>query len=154
HNDQPFKGLLASADRVVLDSCMMQRPTAFIPVLANLSREHREISFSDVNWSRLTQLRSHIAGIFDVPDLRAYLRDLSRVVIEYPSSRADKDLPSPQTILLLSWFASRLHWNSDPQVFRSKNGTHMLKFRSGDREITCELIPVDSLKDQDLKLTL
>jgi glucose-6-phosphate dehydrogenase assembly protein OpcA len=152
---QPFKGLIQAADRVIIDSEHMSRPTAFLPVLSKMVREkYDQVAFSDVNWSRLTQLRSHIAGLFDVPDLRGYLGDLSKLSIEYPSSEADKDLPSVQTMMLLGWFGNRLRWNTEPEVFQSKTGTHLLKYRADDREITVDLIPSDALKGQDLKVTL
>ncbi|MEW6730489.1 MAG: glucose-6-phosphate dehydrogenase assembly protein OpcA [Acidobacteriota bacterium] len=152
---QPFRGLLSAADRVILDSNYLPRPTIFLSVLAAMAREHfSHVAFSDLNWARLTQLRSHIAGLFDVPDLRNYLRDLNKLLIEYPASEADKELPSPQAMLLLGWLASRLHWNTDPDIFQSKSGAHMFKFKSNEREITVDMVPVDTMKEQDMRLTM
>jgi glucose-6-phosphate dehydrogenase assembly protein OpcA len=152
---QPFRGLLSVADRVIVDTEHIQRPTAFLPVLASMVRErYDQVAFSDVNWSRLTQLRSHISSLFDVPDLRGYLDDLSKVHIEYPSEASDKGLPSVQTMLLLGWFGNRLRWNTEPEVFQSKTGAHMLKYRADEREITVDLVPNDQLNGQDIKVTL
>jgi len=152
---QPFSGLLSSANRVILDSTYSSRPTIFLSVLATLVRERfKEVAFSDINWSRLTQLRSHLAGLFDVPDLLVYLRDLSKVTIEFPATKADQDLPSPQAMLLVGWFMSRLGWGLTEDILRSRTGATILKFLRGEREITVEMTPSAKLVDQDLKLTL
>lgn len=152
---QPFSGLLSSANRVILDSTYSSRPTIFLSVLATLVRERfKEVAFSDINWSRLTQLRSHLAGLFDVPDLLVYLRDLSKVTIEFPATKADQDLPSPQAMLLVGWFMSRLGWGLTEDILRSRTGATILKFLRGEREITVEMMPSAKLVDQDLKLTL
>lgn len=152
---QPFNGLLASADRVIVDSNYSVRPTAFLSVLATMAQTRfKHVSFSDLNWARLTEVRSHLAGLFDVPDLRAYLHDLTKISIEYASNTADQDLPSPQAMLLLGWFASRMGWRVTDDVFQSKSGVHLVKFIKGEAEIMVELKPVDSMPDQDLKLTL
>jgi glucose-6-phosphate dehydrogenase assembly protein OpcA len=152
---QPFSGLLSSANRVILNSSYSNRPTIFLSVLATLVRERfKEVAFSDINWSRLTQLRSHLAGLFDVPDLLAYLRDLSKVTIEFPATKADQDLPSPQAMLLVGWFMSRLGWGLTEDILRSRTGATILKFLRGEREITVEMMPSAKLVDQDLKLTL
>lgn len=152
---QPFSGLLSSANRVILDSTYSSRPTIFLSVLATLVRERfKEVAFSDINWSRLTQLRSHLAGLFDVPDLLVYLRDLSKVTIEFPATKADQDLPSPQAMLLVGWFMSRLGWGLTEDILRSRTGATILKFLRGEREITVEMMPSAKLVDQDLRLTL
>ncbi|MFY9226423.1 MAG: glucose-6-phosphate dehydrogenase assembly protein OpcA [Blastocatellia bacterium] len=152
---QPFSGLLSSANRVILDSTYSSRPTIFLSVLATLVRERfKEVAFSDINWSRLTQLRSHLAGLFDVPDLLVYLRDLSKVTIEFPATKADQDLPSPQAMLLVGWFMSRLGWGLTEDILRSRTGATILKFLRGEREITVEMTPSAKLVDQDLRLTL
>lgn len=152
---QPFSGLLSSANRVILDSTYSSRPTIFLSVLATLVRERfKEVAFSDINWSRLTQLRSHLAGLFDVPDLLVYLRDLSKVTIEFPATKADQDLPSPQAMLLVGWFMSRLRWGLTEDILRSRTGATILKFLRGEREVTVEMMPSAKLVDQDLKLTL
>jgi glucose-6-phosphate dehydrogenase assembly protein OpcA len=156
HDDSTFRSLVATADRVIVDLEYAERPTAFLVPLANLVRERYDVAaFSDVNWSRLTQLRSHISGIFEVPDLRGYLKDLSKLAIEFPAEAADQDLPSAQAMLMTGWFANRLRWNTEPEVFKSKGGGMMIKFRTADeREIMAELTPVASMKGQDLKVTL
>lgn len=152
---QPFNGLLGSSDRVILDSSYSTRPTAFLSVLATLARQRfKEVAFSDINWSRLTQLRSHLAGIFDVPDLLVYLKDLSKVTIEFPSSSTDQDLPAPQAMLLVGWFMSRLNWGLTEDILRSKTGATILKFLRGEHEITVEMTPTAKLINQDLRLTL
>ncbi|MBI4853403.1 MAG: glucose-6-phosphate dehydrogenase assembly protein OpcA [Acidobacteria bacterium] len=152
---QPFSGLLGCANRVILDSSYSTRPTAFLSVLATLARQRfKEVAFSDINWSRLTQLRSHIAGLFDVPDLLAYLKDLSKVTIEFPSSTTDQDLPAPQAMLLVGWFMSRLNWGLTEDILRSRTGATILKFLRGEHEITVEMTPSTKLENQDLKLTL
>jgi glucose-6-phosphate dehydrogenase assembly protein OpcA len=152
---QPFRGLLEAVDRVILDSEYLLRPTAFLSVLATMAHDRfKHVAFSDINWARLTQLRSHLAGLFDVPDLRTYLYDLSKLSIEYPVQMADEELPSAQAMLLVGWLADRLHWDAEPDIFRSKTGAHMLKFTKEAREITVDLIPVETMSGQDLKLTL
>lgn len=152
---QPFKGLLHTADRMILDSNYSRRPTAFLSVLAAMVRERRYCAFSDLNWSRLTQLRSHIAGLFDVPDLRRFLKDISKVLIEYPAASADQDLPAPQAMLLLGWFVDRLDWDGDnAEVFQAKSGAHIIKLKSGARDITVDMVPGEGLDAQDLRITL
>ncbi len=152
---QPFSGLLGCSDRVILDSSYSNRPTAFLSVLASLARERfKEVAFSDINWSRLTQLRSHLAGLFDVSDLLVYLKDLSKVSIEFPFSAADQDLPAPQAMLLTGWFMSRLNWGLTEDILRSKTGATILKFLRGEHEITVEMTPSNKLENQDLRLTL
>lgn len=152
---QPFSGLLGCSDRVILDSSYSTRPTAFLSVLATLARQRfKEVAFSDINWSRLTQLRSHLAGLFDVQDLLVYLKDLSKVIIEFPSSSTDQDLPSPQAMLLVGWFMSRLNWGLTEDILRSRTGATILKFLRGEQEITVEMTPTAKLENQDLRLTL
>jgi len=152
---QPFSGLLGCADRVILDSSYSNRPTAFLSILAALSRERfKEAAFSDINWSRLTQLRSHVSGLFDVPDLLAYLKDLSKVSIEFPASASDEDLPAPQAMLLVGWFMSRLNWGLTEDILRSRTGATILKFLRGEQEITVDMTPSNKLENQDLRLTL
>lgn len=152
---QPFHGLAQASDRVILDSNYSRRPTAFLAILASMVRnQFKDVAFSDVNWARLTQLRSHIAGLFDLPDLRTHLRDMSQISIDYPAITADDNLPSPQTLMLLSWFATRLNWQITEDVAQLKSGVHIIKLQNGDREVVAELNPVTNLGENDLKVTL
>ncbi|MBL8152296.1 MAG: glucose-6-phosphate dehydrogenase assembly protein OpcA [Blastocatellia bacterium] len=153
-NPQLFNGLLKAADRAILDTNTTQRPTAFLSVLASMVKERKDIAFSDLNWARLTQLRSHIASLFDVPDLLQYLKDLTKVSVEFPSVTVDKDLPSPQAVMFVGWLASRLGWQKEPDVFHSKNGTHILKYRKDQHEVSVDLVPVSSMKTQDMRIVL
>jgi glucose-6-phosphate dehydrogenase assembly protein OpcA len=152
---EPFISLISTADRVIVDSNYSRNPTLFLSVLAVMVHDRFEaVAFSDLNWARLTPLRSHIAGLFDVPDLRAYLRDTTKLTIEYPLTTADGELPAPQAMLLVGWFASRLNWHTNAEVLRSKNGRYIINLPGSTREVTIELLPVVAMGDGDLRVTL
>lgn len=147
---QPFTGLLDASDKVIIDTGYLPRPTAYLPVIADIVANAR---VSDLTWSRLTSLRSHIAGLYDVPDLRIYVRDISRVVIEYPSEASDRELPAPQPLLLLGWLAYRLGWG-EPEVLGLRAGNTVVRMRYKEREINAELAPSFDMTGDDLRVTL
>lgn len=153
---QPFIGLMEVSDKLIIDTGYLPRPTAYLPAIADMVDGHRV--FSDLTWSRLTGLRSHIAGLYDVPDLRIYIRDISKVVIEYPVEASDRELPAPQPLLLLGWLAYRLDW-STAQVLSLRSrvsvcSSDCFRMHYKDREITAELIASPNMTGEDLRITL
>ncbi|MCS6885573.1 MAG: glucose-6-phosphate dehydrogenase assembly protein OpcA [Acidobacteriota bacterium] len=152
---QPFTGLLDTADKVILDTSYLARPTAYLPVVAELVEAKKQVAFADLNWSRLTTLRSHIAGLYDMPDLNAYIRDISSVRVKYCTEAADKELPPPQAVYLASWLIYRLDWD-DPKNCRSISRTGEYALESGykGRPIHLQFAPSPSLVADDLQLEI
>lgn len=143
---EPFAGLVEASDKVVIDTGYLPRPTAYLPVIADMVGSR---VFSDLTWSRLTGLRSHIAGLYDLPDLGVYVWDISRVVIEYPAETSDRELPAPQPLFLLGWLAYRLGWSA-PEFLRP----HIFRMWYEGREISAEFIASSGMTGDDLRITL
>ncbi|HYM15368.1 MAG TPA: glucose-6-phosphate dehydrogenase assembly protein OpcA [Dehalococcoidia bacterium] len=94
--------LLASADRVLLDSARSANPADAYRAALAVSDE-RGIAFCDLAWQRLAGWRALIAQLFDRTDAMAELPRLQSIEIVGGDGR-----PSSDALLLAGWFASRL----------------------------------------------
>jgi glucose-6-phosphate dehydrogenase assembly protein OpcA len=135
-----FKSLRNSADRVVIDSAASLDPYADLRALASLlkleKKERRGLS--DLNWARLTTWRALLAGFYDVPEHREALSRLSRVRIEYIAPEAAPDSVAPRALLLAGWLASRLGWRATSEKARVNDGVHLFSMEQDGRTISVE----------------
>lgn len=113
-DDEIFRSLSRAADRVVIDSVNFPDPLADLAALVQFFARGRsyDVTFSDLNWSRLTSWRALLASFYDVQEYRDALAQLSHVTIEYvaPATADGREVIAPQALMLAGWLASRLEW--------------------------------------------
>ena len=99
-DDSVFKTLSGSVERIVIDSASMSENE-----LLNLAKvfNRKDVgTISDLNWARLTEWRSIIASLFDSPEHRLLLNQITNVEISYSNAA--------RALLIMGWLASRLGW--------------------------------------------
>ncbi len=138
-----FKNLRNSADRVVIDSASSLNPYEDLRALASLlqleKKERRGLS--DLNWARLTTWRALLAGFYDAPEHLEALSRLSRVRIEYIAPEAAPGSVAPRALLLAGWLASRLGWRTTASEKAGINdGVHLFSKEQDGRTITVEFV--------------
>jgi glucose-6-phosphate dehydrogenase assembly protein OpcA len=124
-DDAVFKTLSSSVERIVIDSAAMNEND-----LLNLAKffNRKDVgAISDLNWARLTEWRSIIASLFDSPEHRVLLNQITSVEISYSNVT--------RAFLLTGWLASRLGWNI---LQREEN---KFTFKKNDENISIVLIP-------------
>lgn len=101
---EPGDPLLAVADRVVVDSRAVAgagRPGEVDPtVLPHIQALARRLPVTDLSWGRLAPWRSLLAGLFEGPVYRPFLREIERV--EVSGNYGPR-------FLLAGWLLRRLH---------------------------------------------
>jgi glucose-6-phosphate dehydrogenase assembly protein OpcA len=134
YEEKLFERLAALADRVVIDSASFDRPRDDLIRLSEILRGGR-LRLSDLNWGRLTALRSIVAGFWDVAEYRAALAEVERVSLVYdPPDRGRGEL-APKVLLAVGWLASRLGWEVEPEGGEVSDGGAGFRLRDGGRTI-------------------
>jgi glucose-6-phosphate dehydrogenase assembly protein OpcA len=149
YDDRLFSRLAGMADRVVIDSASFDHPREDVLRLARLVKDG-ELHLSDLNWGRLTSWRALVASFWDVPDYRASLSRIERVVIEYdPPDHAHEQI-APKALLALGWLASCLGWEVAAGGASFTNGRAQFRFGGGGgREIEAVLAATDDVAGRD-----
>jgi glucose-6-phosphate dehydrogenase assembly protein OpcA len=136
-----FRNILRVTNRVLVDSARFPVPEAD---LANLSEHvHRlagEVTFSDLNWSRMTPWRELAAQCFDVAESRGYLDRLSCVRIEYEQESARLGAQATQALLLAGWLAGRLRWEPEKGGARQSGEVRSFFFKSAHGPVEVQRI--------------
>jgi hypothetical protein len=87
HAEAWFRLLLASSDRLLIDSSRFSAPSASFLALARITGSFERVRLADFEWARLTPWRRAIASAFDPPAAReAALQGFERVT--FVESRA------------------------------------------------------------------
>jgi glucose-6-phosphate dehydrogenase assembly protein OpcA len=105
-SDQELLNTLAeSSDRLIVDS--MTRGS--LSIVQQLMKQHSPwLAISDLNWARLTPWRLALANLYDQPECRPCLENITRMEIECTSPNRE----SAQTDLMRAWLAAGLKWKS------------------------------------------
>lgn len=98
------RGLIQSADRVIVDSARFADPAAQLPGLAGVDG-----AVSDFAWHRLRGWRELTAGLFDAGVLEGYPQKLDTIEVEF-AHEDDACGARCEALLLGAWAASRLGW--------------------------------------------
>lgn len=119
-----FEELVNTSDRVIFDSRGMPDPEKGLADIAAFIRQRGQwAAFNDLSWSRLTPWRNSVAGLFDVPGWRPYLKRVNRVEIEYTDDHANRRPIPTEAFLIACWLASRLGWKPTSKSQRGGSGT-------------------------------
>jgi len=138
-NDSLFSDLMEISDRIVLDSANFQNPEMSFKDLSQIVQNEMEwISFTDLNWSRLTPWRSAIAGFFDIPEFRYYLDKIDRIEIECERGPDSEGIPA-QAFLVAGWLASRLKWKLKSKPTRAGQDRYSMELQSGKANISIRI---------------
>lgn len=135
--------LLRVINRVLVDSGRFEEPEADLAALARQVERFREaddMSFSDLNWARLTPCRELIAQLFDSKEALSCLADLAEVSIEWQARADGEGDRRAQALLITAWLASRLGWSSASRITASRDSRRVLEFRRDDKAIRVEWI--------------
>ncbi len=128
-DDKVFKTLSRSVDRIVIDTAEMKDVENGMIKLSEVFTRKDTAAISDLNWARLTEWRSVIASVFDSPENRKLLDEVT--CFEIASSTLYNETNS-KAVLLAGWLASRLGWrvvckDKDEFVFE-RNGKKIIVF--------------------------
>jgi|GEM_PF-2353087 len=108
-DDSIFKTLSRSVDRVVIDSSEMSDVENGMIKLSEAFKRKDTAAISDLNWARLTEWRSVIAAVFDSPEHRELLDEITSIEI---ASSPLHGKTNAKAVLLAGWLASSLGWRS------------------------------------------
>jgi glucose-6-phosphate dehydrogenase assembly protein OpcA len=140
-NDQVFRKLSHTSDRVIFDSADFLHPYRDLLALAELLEKDRaaHTGLSDLNWARLTSWRSLLANFYDVREYRETLEQVNRVRIEYVAPESDTEAIAPQALILAGWLMSRLGWRAGAAAQEApEGGGRVARVESDGREILIE----------------
>ncbi len=129
--------------RVLVDSGRFEEPEVDLAALARQVEGFRNaggMTFSDLNWARLTPCRELIAQNFDSDEARSCLQDLAEVTLEWQQDAGAEGSRSAQALLLTAWLASRLEWRPAGPITASASPGRVIEFRRGDRTIRVEWV--------------
>ncbi len=138
--------LMDAADQLVVDTSTYADTLNVLSRVHSLAtEEYPGVSFRDLSWGRLTAWRELTAQFFDAPSTRPYLDGIHRVQVTYAQD-ATGEIKPEQALLYVSWLASRLGWETIPNLRRVGRQT-LLVVRNGDAPVTFELSsqPADDL---------
>jgi glucose-6-phosphate dehydrogenase assembly protein OpcA len=106
-------------DRLIYDSQTWQNFAAQLRLLEEEQAEakHRVV-LCDLNWTRLTPIRSALAQFFDHPASHHHLEKVNRIEIDFARGYRSTAL------LLVGWIAAQLQWEADSKElqFRDREG--------------------------------
>jgi glucose-6-phosphate dehydrogenase assembly protein OpcA len=138
-NDPLFSSILDISDRIVLDSATFPTPETSFKDLAQMIQSEMEwISFTDLNWARLTPWRSAIAAFFDIPEYRVYLDKIERIEIECERASDSDGIPA-QAFLIAGWLASRLKWKLKSKPLRAGQDRYSMELQSEKGNISIRI---------------
>lgn len=103
---EAYEILVSLADKVLLDSSILAPSDNALSVISQLMNAHKGVSFSDINWHRITHWRETLARFFDEPVYNPCLFKITRVEIH---SQKDKN-GIYHSAYLAGWLQSRLGW--------------------------------------------
>jgi glucose-6-phosphate dehydrogenase assembly protein OpcA len=136
-NHPIFPSLMDASDQLVVDSSSFADSLTILGRLHALAtEEYPGVALRDLVWARLTTWRELTAQFFDAPTTRPYLEGIHRVHVTYAQPTTGHYHPE-QALLYASWLASRLGWETIPNLRRFGRET-MLVVRNGELPITFE----------------
>jgi len=136
-NHPLFPSLMDASDQLVVDSSAFPDTVQLLARLHALgTEEYPGVALRDLAWARLTPWRELTAQFFDAPTSRPYLDGIQRVRVTYASGDADQHNPE-QALLYGSWLASRLEWETIPNL-RRFGREMMVVMRDEEAPITLE----------------
>ncbi|HYN88373.1 MAG TPA: glucose-6-phosphate dehydrogenase assembly protein OpcA [Ardenticatenaceae bacterium] len=150
--------LVASADRVVIDSALWQEPIDNLLALAESENgaDATRYALSDFNWGRLSIWRESTAQFFDAPSRRAYLNRLALVRVDYVDG-GDGAANNPiQALLYAGWLAGRLGWSiqrGQPERGHTQGKDLIFWFARDGRQIQVVLRPVQPTEEISAGIT-
>lgn len=136
-----FNQILRISDHVFVDSARFSDPSADLSSFAAQVGKSG-ITFSDLNWTRLTPWRELVAQCFDSAELRPCLERLAEVRVEYEQERPGAGGGLGRALLITGWLASRLGWEPRGQSVSSADGSRLLIFKSGSVLVRVNTVPV------------
>ena len=143
-DDDLFRSLGDSADRLIVDSSTFENPEGTLSKMSQrLNTTWPKTACTDTNWGRITHWREMIAQFFDGPALRPYLDRVNNVTISFALSER-VGVNRAQALLLAGWLTSRLGWqpvDSAYELLRVESGVPnaRLSLRAGQRPSTITL---------------
>ena len=143
-DDDLFRSLADSADRLIVDSATFENPEGTLSKMSHrLKTNWPKTACTDMNWGRVTHWREMVAQFFDGPALRPYLDRISNITISFALSEKS-GVNRAQALLLAGWLASRLGWLPADNAYvllRVDNSapTVRLSLRAGQRPVTITL---------------
>lgn len=135
--------VLRTTSRVLVDSGRFEEPELDLATLARQVDRFRDLdsmTFSDLNWARLTPCRELIAQSFDSTEASSYLRDISEVSLEWQQEPDAEDGRVARALLLTAWLGSRLGWRPVSRIGPGTDPNRVIEFQRGDKPIRVEWI--------------
>ncbi|MFQ5766503.1 MAG: glucose-6-phosphate dehydrogenase assembly protein OpcA [Acidobacteriota bacterium] len=136
--EKRYRRLVDLAHRVIIDTRLDGRSVDVLAAFSGWWRESRASRWGaapgDLNWRRLYGWREMVSSLFDAPDRRPALRNITRFELSPGTSAAGEEMVS--AFYLCGWLAAQLDWQIRPATARRVGGrfrfeldahTHVIK---------------------------
>jgi glucose-6-phosphate dehydrogenase assembly protein OpcA len=139
-NERYFQAFIDEVNRIIVDTrSLTHLDGEFAALTRFIHTERHRAAFSDLSWTRLTNWRNLIAGLFDAPTTRQNLDTLTKVVIRYAHDGATEGVPV-RALLLASWLSGQLRWKLKDAHQVSSTALEF-RFRTGKSRLQLEILP-------------
>lgn len=144
-----FERLNAMADRVIIDSALIDEPEGQIGGL--LAKFGKGRAISDLAWGRLTPWRELTAQFFDTPSAVSHLSEITDVAVRY-RARPDGTVDRLQPLLFIGWLASKLGWRTAECAECNRDTSMKLQRPDGGMvKVSLAAIPGDLRHDEQIE---
>lgn len=141
--DGVLRELAGVVNRVLIDSSDDPVPLDTLRAWGTfVDRAGVHVTFGDLAWTHLTPWRSMLAHAFNPLPMRPLLRAISAVQVSYSTTEGPRHSGLSQALLLTSWLAVRLRWESVERLKVQEDGTFTALFHSSNRPVPVTLCPV------------
>ncbi len=139
--------LLPLADKLIVDGSSWSGNG--LDRLADMARlaSGRDLIVADFSLLRQARWREALAAVYDLPDLRAHLRSVRSICVEYaaPEAGDPRGLTNVvRPVYHVAWLASRLGMSVVEPMRRLADGRRTVTLRQGNRLVAAQWQPVES----------
>jgi glucose-6-phosphate dehydrogenase assembly protein OpcA len=132
--------LLELADRVVVDTAVLDDPGENLRFLASMAQQPKPApKVTDVVWTRLTPWRQLVAQFFDQATTQPCLECIAEVTIAYGSQDEEGRTGLTAALLTAGWLSTRLGWRAPGELVAATDGWR-LTLRAGAKGRSREVI--------------
>ena len=138
HDHHLFDDVIASADRLIVDSARFTKTASDLPQLQHVSTTAGNYALGDLNWQRLLPWRQIVLQECSTPSLERYIGSLTSIKLSFASDESEERWSQP--LLIAGWLSALLAVDASSPEIRSRGAA---KLRHGEREVMLRIVPTE-----------